>query len=223
MAGNRRREVLGIGGAMVCLTVAGCALSIVPQGERDAPVATDEGVLVFGRITYVVDGVIRLPYGAFRPSIQPPFLDLFQLDSGNPLQTHAAGSVDGSYVWRMRPGHYVISGIGQGQYTDDYRITWPRLAFQVKAGGAANYLGHLQLRGKRYAEPYTLSTGTQGVSRGIRYEFIIEDEADRGGAPAGIPLQQSLIFHRANMPIGESLVNRWRVSKDGIIREIFGP
>jgi hypothetical protein len=223
MAGNRRRDLLGIGGAMACLVVAGCALSIVPQGEREAPVTTHDGVLVFGKITYIVDGEIRLPYGAFRPSIQPPFLDLIQLESGNPFQTRAVSSNDGSYVWRMQPGHYVISGIGQGQFADDYRRAWPRLAFEVKTGGAANYLGHLQLRGKRYEEPYTLSTGTQGVSRGIRYEFIIEDEADRTGVPAGMPLQKSLIFYRSNMPIGEPLVNRWRASKEQVIREIFGP
>jgi hypothetical protein len=142
--------------AAVGVLVGGCSLSVIPQADSNSPPATQSGVLVFGKVTYIIDGETKLPYGAFRPSIPAPHLDLLQLENGNPFQSHGVSSSDGSYMWRMQPGHYVISGIGQGQLIDDYRIVWPRLAFKVSATGAPTYLGNLQLIGRRYAEPYTL-------------------------------------------------------------------
>ncbi|WP_309678355.1 hypothetical protein [Polaromonas sp.] len=81
----------------------------------------------------------------------------------------------------------------------------------------------MQLIGRRYAEPYTLSTGTKGVSRGIRYEFLVVDELSRASIPSGGPPGKSLMFYRPNMLIGEQLVNHWRISKDQVMKEIFGP
>jgi hypothetical protein len=207
--------------AFVGVLCGGCALSIVPQADSNEPVATESGVLVFGNIIYIIDCETKLPYGAFRPLIPPPHLDLLQLENGNPLQSRSVSSADGSYTWRMQPGHYVISGIGQGQFIDDYRIAWPRLAFKVEAGGTPIYLGNLQLIGRRYAESYTLSTGTKGVSRGIRYEFLVVDELSLANVPSGGAPKKSLMFYRPNMPTGEQLVDRWRISRDRVIKDIF--
>lgn len=207
---------------VIGMLVAGCSLTIVPKGDLNAPPANDGSVLVFGRVTYVIDGETKLPFGPFRPAIPAPHLDLLQLESGDPFQTLGVNGADGSYAWRLQPGHYIISGIGQGQFQDDYRIAWPRLAFEVKSGAAPVYLGHLELIGTRFAEPYTLSTGTQGVSRGIRYRFEVKDELEQSGRRPLEPTLKALMVHRANMPIGERLVERWRVAKEQLIGDLFG-
>lgn len=207
------------------LALSGCALRIVPQAVVDEPPATADGVIVFGRINYVIDGRMPLPYGAFRPDVQPPFVDLLDLDTGVPYQSHAVARADGAFVWRLPPGHYVVSGIGQGTFGDDYRITWPRVAFRVPAADAPVYLGHLQLVGTRYKETFTYSTGRVATTSGIRYRFAVEDEGPaarsayaRAGAAPGI----SLMFVKPDMPIGEPLMRAWSASREDAIERIFG-
>ncbi|WP_373077545.1 hypothetical protein [Zhongshania sp.] len=208
---------------IVSILLGGCALSIIPQADFNKALAPDGGVIVFGSITYIIDGEVQLPYGAFRPAIPAPHVDLLRIEDGKPFQSHGVASADGSFSWRMQPGHYVISGIGQGQFIDDYRITWPRLAFKVSAGDAPMYLGDLQLIGKRYAEPYTLSTGSTGVSKGIRYEFSVIEALSSKRLPSGRPAETSLIVQRPNMLIGEQLIDRLGISPEQVIAEIFGP
>jgi len=217
LAKIRHRAVL----LSFCFLVAGCALKIVPVTDSYGPSIDGEEVSVFGRVTYLIDGVTRLPYAPFRPAIQRPHFDLLRLEDGNPYQTHGVDPTDGSFLWKMQPGHYIVSGIGQGSFGDDYRIVWPRLAFEIKPGPGPVYIGHLQLRGERYEETYTLSSGTSGVSRGVRYQFAILDNLDLIDLPTGTQANKSLIIHRPNMPIGERLVNEWQESKNRLIADIF--
>ncbi len=218
LTGVNRARVVAV---VASLLVAGCTRNIVPKSDPDGPAVTADGVLVFGSIVHVIDGEVRLPYGAFRPSIPAPHLDLVQIETGRTFQTRAVGKTGGTYAWRLEPGHYVIGGIGQGQFIDDHRITWPRLAFAVGDGRSPVYLGNLRLVGTSYAEPYTLSTGTKGVSKGIRYRFEVDDAMDRTGVPTGGSATKSLIFHRPGMPIGESLIDRLNASPSAVIDEIF--
>jgi hypothetical protein len=209
--------------AAAMLLVGGCSLSIVPQADPHEPAATERGVLVFGRITYTIEGQAQLPYGASRPAPPPPHLDLLRIEDGNPFQTYPVNRADGSFVWRIRPGHYVVTGIGPGQLTDDHRIVWPRLAFDVRSGATSQYLGHLELVGTRYTRTYTLSTGTRSVSAGIDYEARVIDELDRTPPATGSPPRKSLIFHRPNMLIGDRLYLGLQASREQVIREIFEP
>ena len=207
------------------LVLSGCALRIVPQAAVGEPPATGNGVVVFGRIIYVIDGRMPLPYGAFRPDVPPPFVDLLNLDSGAPYQSHAVARSDGSFAWRLPPGHYVVSGIGQGTFGDDYRITWPRIAFRVPAAGAPVYLGHLQLVGTRYTETFTYSTGRVSTTSGIRYRFLVQDEGPAGGtayARADAAPVTALMFVKTDMPIGEPLLRAWNASREDTIERIFG-
>jgi hypothetical protein len=200
---------------VLLLALQGCALRIAPEADPRASAPSVEGhVLVFGRINYVVDGEPKAPYGAFKPQWPAPFLSALHLETGDAVQSHAVRNEDGSFAWEFPPGHYVISRIGVGQYMDDTYIAWPRIAFHVPAGARRVYLGHLVLDGASYAEPYALSTGTKGVSRGVRYRFRIEDEALAQA-------DRSLFFHDPAMPIGEPLVDQWRADRGALIRKIF--
>lgn len=219
MRGGAARAVA----VVLALALSGCALRIVPQASVAQPPSTDEGVVIFGRINYVIDGRMPLPYGAFRPDVPPPFVDLLDLDAGTPYQSHAVARADGSFVWRLPPGHYVVSGIGQGGFGDDYRITWPRVAFRVPKAAAPVYLGHLQLVGTRYTETFTYSTGRVSTSSGIRYVFVVQDEGAAGRAPfAGASPVTSLMFVQPDMPIGEPLVRAGQGAREETITRIFG-
>lgn len=222
MQGSAGRAVA----VVAALALSGCALRIVPQAAVGEPPATDDGVVVFGRINYVIDGRLPLPYGAFRPDVPPPFVDLLNLDTGVPFQSHAVARADGSFAWRLPPGHYVVSGIGQGTFGDDYRITWPRIAFRVPGAEAPVYLGHLQLAGTRYTETFTYSTGRVSTTSGIRYRFAVQDEGPAGRSAytrADAAPVTSLMFVKADMPIGEPLLRAWNASREDTIERIFGP
>lgn len=207
------------------VALSGCALRIIPRADLGEPPATSDGIIVFGRLNYVIDGRMPLPYGPFRPDIPAPHVDALNLDTGAPYQSHAVARADGSFAWRLPPGHYVITGIGQGTYADNHRIAWPRVAFRVPAAGAPVYLGHLKLVGTRYTETFTYSTGRVSTSSGIRYAFSVEDEGAAGRGPfagAGTaPPVTSLMFVKPDMPIGESLVRAWDASRDETIGRIF--
>ena len=118
----------------------------------------------------------------------------------------------------MAPGAYVVSSIGSGTYTDERRIDWPRLVMCVpRAPGATVYLGHLRLQGTRYEEAVALSTGTRYTARGVRYRFEVSDEAPAQPLQIKRPMQ-----HRADMPIGDALVARWKADAAGLARELCG-
>jgi hypothetical protein len=207
---------------------AGCT-SVFRAADTSEALVTSRGVMVYGRINYVIDGQSVLPYGAFKPAVPAPFINALRLEAGDSWQSMTVDKGDGSFLWRVPPGHYIVSGIGPGQLWDDYRITWPRIAFHVPAEGGPVYLGHLQLRGTRYAETSTLSTGKTVSTSGVRYAFVVEDaEAEdqgilaRRGTIAGGAPTKSLMFQRDAMPIGQGLQEAWQRSREQLIADIFG-
>lgn len=228
MPAHRIRLLLAAG--LMLLLSAGCALSFIGRGDvRSLGSLAPDRVLVFGRMNYFVDGRIKAPYGAFRPAWPAPGLTALQLESGDPYSSPAVQDADGSFLWELPPGHYVISRIGVGQVWDDTYIAWPRIAFRVPAGGRLVYLGHLVLDGTSYTEEFTYSTGRKSTISGVRYRFQVRDEMQdqlsglAAGAPGqALPAVKSLMFHAPNMPIGEALVNEWRASKETTIARIFG-
>jgi len=93
--------------------------------------------------------------------------------------------------------------------------TWPRLVLCVPpTTGEVVNVGHLQLLGTRYRETYTLSTGTEQVSQGVRYRFAVVDE--------GGPGRRSLFRELPDLPIGQRLQERWQQDKAGLIRQVCG-
>ncbi|HEX9181248.1 MAG TPA: hypothetical protein VF859_12675 [Burkholderiales bacterium] len=215
---------------LVLLLAAGCDLNLVRRGDvRALDSLPADRTLVFGRINYVVDGKPKAPYGAFRPAWPAPRLSALQLESGDPFASPAVEDADGSFLWELPPGHYVVSRIGVGQIWDDTFISWPRVAFRVPPGARLAYLGHLVLDGSAYTEEFTYSTGRKSTTTGIRYRFEVRDEMESQLASLGLPgsgttraVTRSLMFHDPGMPIGDSLLDAWRASKDGVITRIFG-
>lgn len=196
----------------------GCALQHVakaPQGQ----VSDDTLTVITGRVNYVIDGQIKTPYGAFRPNWPAPPMTALSLTTGNPHVFGQVADADGRFRWQLAPGAYVISSIGTGAYTDETRITWPRVVLCVpRVPGATVYVGHLQLEGRRYVEDVKLSTGTRYTARGVRYAFKVVDEA-----PATAPEQPRwLMRHLPGMPIGDRLVERWKADAPGLERELCG-
>jgi len=60
----------------------------------------------------------------------------------------------------------------------------------------------------------TLSTGRVIQESGVSYRFEVRHEDP--SAP------KSLMFHEANVPIGEPLLEEWRKSRRATIERIFG-
>ena len=171
--------------AGVAALTAGCATQVAVE----APVTT-----VTGRVTYLVDGRSRTPYG---PAWPAPGFTALRLESGDPYVTPAVDAADGGFRWNLPPGSYVVSRVGEG----DTRVAWPRVAFLVPPNSPAAYLGHLVL---------------EGVTRARQVEFTprIADE--------GRPGPKSLMFHDPAMPIGQTLQEQWRASRRALIERIFG-
>ncbi|KZE25318.1 hypothetical protein AVW16_03180 [Crenobacter luteus] len=201
----------------VAMLVSGCGLHRVARGDANAAAARQPGhVLVAGRINYVIDGRVKAPYGAFRPAWPAPFVSATRLETGDTHASPAVADADGAFVWELPPGHYVISRIGCGTFSDDTYIAWPRVAFRVPADAPRVYLGHLRLLGTSYREAYTDSAGKPREYGGVRYRFEVVDEGARQG------WKTSPMFVRGDMPIGESLLNAWRASREATIARIFG-
>lgn len=201
----------------IAATLTGCALQPVaraPAGQTSGDALT----VVTGRINYVIDGEFKTPYGAFRPAWPAPPMMALNLATGDPHVFGQVAEADGSSRWQLPPGAYVVSSIGSGAFTDETRISWPRVVLCVpRAPGATVYLGHLRLEGRRYAEEVRLSTGTQYTARGVRYSFQVADEAP------DLPGQtRRLMRHVPDMPIGDRLVERWKADAPGLERELCG-
>lgn len=195
----------------------GCALQFSPRAG-EGQVSDDTLTVVTGRINYVIDGRVMAPYGAFAPAWPAPPLMALNLATGDPQVFPQVANEDGAFRWRAPPGAYVVSSIGTGTTTDERRIDWPRLVMCVpRAPGATVYLGHLRLQGTRYEEAVTLSTGTRYTARGVRYRFEVADEL-----PALPSQPKRLMQHRADMPMGDALVARWKADAAGLARELCG-
>jgi hypothetical protein len=204
--------------ALAAAFLHGCALQPVAQAPAHQ-VSSEALTVVTGRVNYVIDGQIKTPYGAFRPAWPAPPMMALNLTTGDPHVFGAVAAADGGFRWQLAPGAYVISSIGVGVFTDDTRISWPRVVLCVpRSPGTTVYLGHLRLEGRTYAEEVVLSTGTRYTSRGVRYGFQVVDEA-----PPGSPGQASCLMRCGpDMPIGDRLVERWKADATGLERELCG-
>lgn len=204
---------------LTAFALAGCGLSPVAKAPRG--MASGDGItVVTGRINYVIDGEMKAPYGAFRPAWQAPPMTAMSLSTGRILSFAAVDEADGAFRWQLPPGAYAIAGIGVGGYTDEARITWPRVVLCVpRAPGATVQVGHLRLEGRRYTEDVVLSSGTRYTARGVRYAYRVVDEAPT--APSGTVLQRPM-RHLPGMPIGEVLEARRQADAAGLSRELCG-
>lgn len=203
------RRVLSIG---LLVLLQGCAMSWIRHAApQDA--STPELTVVTGRMNYIVDGQLMAPYGS-APRWGAPNLIALRMEDGNPYVFPQVDEATGAFRLKVPPGAYVVSQIGPPAHLGRH-IAWPRLVLCVPATqGEALNVGHLQLLGTRYRETYTLSTGSEQVSQGVRYRFAVVDEGGSG--------RRSLIREVPDLPIGQRLQERWQQDKAGLIRQICG-
>ena len=140
---------------LLAILLPACGLTGVPKAKPSDSAVTRDGLLVMGKVNYVIDGRLAAPYGT-AGGAPAPSLELVNLDTGKQMDSRRVQADDGTYVWRLSPGHYVIIGIGPDD--GEYRGAWPQVAFHVPPVLAPIYLGHLQLLGTRYTETVTRFT-----------------------------------------------------------------
>jgi len=200
----------------LALLPGGCAIHAVPQA-RPGQLSDEQATVVTGRMNYVIDGQLMLPYGAFKPRWPAPFMEAVDLKTGDVHAFPAVEPEQGRFQWRLAPGAYLVTRIGFGTFTDDTYIAWPGVLLCVpRVPGRTVYAGHLRLEGTRHDEPVTLSTGTTYRSRGVRYRFRVEDEGAGAGSVA------SLMQHRPELPAGDRLQQRWKDDAAGLVRQACG-
>jgi len=210
-------RALQAAGLAATLSMSGCAIHIERAAAPDQQ--SDElRTVVTGRMNYVVDGRMMTPYGAFSPAWPAPFLEAVNLKTGEVHAFPAVEPREGRFRWQATPGAYVIGRIGFGRFTDDTYIAWPRVVLCVpRAPGRTVYVGHLRLEGTRYDEQVRLSTGTTYRSRGIRFEFRVEDE--QPDAPDAV---RRLMRVAPEIPIGDRLQAQWKADPAGLVRQACG-
>ncbi|MFO1497181.1 MAG: hypothetical protein U1G07_02075 [Verrucomicrobiota bacterium] len=215
---------------IVGLLLSGCRTVPLRRVDGRSLKASRSGnAVVFGRIEYVIDGQSKLPYGFFRPRWPAPTVNATKLESGAALLTPAVQR-DGSFLWELPSGHYVITHFGGGQFTDDWSLAWPRIAFAIPAGAELVYLGDLTLAGTRRAKDFVYSTGRISRVRGIEYAFPITNQLPaalerlvKGRQLATPSATVSLMFHDPAMPIGVTFLKRWQESPEALIDNVFQP
>jgi hypothetical protein len=203
--------------AALPVALAGCAIHIVSQAPPDRQ-SDDTRTVITGRVNYVIDGQFVLPYRGTRPGWPAPVMEAVSLRTG---EVHAFPAVDaeqGRFRWQLEPGAYVVTRIGVGTFTDETYIAWPRVALCVpRAPGRIIHIGHLRLEGTRYDEGVTLSTGTSYRSRGVRFQFRVDDEMN--DAPSE---SKRLMRHLPEMPTGDLLQQQWKADAAGLARRVCG-
>jgi hypothetical protein len=208
---------------LFALLLSGCALRGVPKANPSDSAVTPNGLLVFGKINYVIDGRVAAPYGA-SGAAPAPSLTLFNLDTGKQVRSGKVLAEDGSFVWRLPPGHYVITGIGPDE--GEYHGAWPQVALSVPPVVASIYLGHLQLLGTRYTETLARPDGKTETYSSIRYTYTVLDEFDAANAwmrgVRGSSSRKSLMFVDPGMPVGQTFAEGVAASRTGMIERIFG-
>ncbi len=190
----------------------GCAMSWIRHASPQEA-STPDFTVVAGRMNYIVDGQSMAPYGS-APRWGAPNLIALRMEDGNPYVFPQVDEATGAFRLKVPPGAYVVSQIGP-PIQPERHATWPRLVLCVPpTTGEVVNVGHLQLLGTRYRETYTLSTGTEGISQGVRYRFAVVDEGGAG--------RRSLFREVPDLPIGQRLQERWQQDKVGLIRQICG-
>jgi len=214
-----------LAGLLLMLLVPGCALFGIPEPDPDDPANTNDGVMVLGKVNYVIDGRLAAPYGT-KNAVPAPSLDLLNLDTGKQLHTKRVQAADGTFIWRLPPGHYVITAIGPGKTGDPYRGAWPQVAFEVPSVIGPIYLGHLQLLGTHHVETVKRPNGETETYTAIRYTYAVLDEHDEAAEwmrrTRGSPLVTSLMFHNPDMPAGDELIGAAPASRPALVQRIFG-
>lgn len=201
-----------IGSLGLLVLLQGCAMSWVRSaGPQD--VSNAQFTVVSGRMNYIIDGELMAPYGS-APRWGAPNLIALRLEDGNPYVFPQVDEATGAFRLQLRPGAYVVSQIGPPAHLGRH-VAWPRLVLCVPAStGEVVQAGHLQLLGTRYRETYTLSTGSQHVSQGVRYRYAVIDEGQPGPA--------SLFRELPDLPVGQRLQEAWQRDRAGLIRRVCG-
>lgn len=206
-----RRLCLAAGLGLLAL-LQGCALSWIRHASPQEA-STPEFTVVQGRMNYIVDGQLMAPYGS-APRWGPPNLIALRMEDGNPYVFPQVDEATGAFRLKVPPGAYVVSQIGPPIWPDRH-VGWPRVVLCVPVTrGEPVQAGHLQLLGTRYREAYTLSTGQERISEGVRYRYAVVDEGGDG--------VKSLFREIPGMPIGQGLQERWQQDRAGLIRQICG-
>lgn len=199
------------------VALAGCALHIEAEAPPDRR-SDDTQTVITGRMNYVIDGRFVLPYRWSRPGWPAPFMEAVSLRTGDVHAFPAVDAEQGRFRWQVAPGAYAVTRIGVGTFTDETYIAWPRVALCVpRAPGRTVHVGHLRLEGTRYDEEVRLSTGTTYRSRGVRYQFRVEDEM-----PDAPPTSKRLMRHLPDMPTGDRLQQQWKEDAAGLARRVCG-
>jgi hypothetical protein len=208
---------------LLAILLPACGLTGVPKAKPSDSAVTRDGLLVMGKVNYVIDGRLAAPYGT-AGGAPAPSLELVNLDTGKQTDSRRVQADDGTFVWRLSPGHYVITGIGPDE--GEYRGAWPQVAFHVPPVLAPIYLGHLQLLGTRYTETVTRPDGEIETYSSIRYTYTVLDEFDAANAwitrTRGSGALRSLMFLDPNIPVGQAFVDSVAASPTALIERIFG-
>jgi hypothetical protein len=203
------------------LTLALCACRTRGPDPTESAVTSD-GLLVFGKVSYVIDGQPATRYGP-SGTLPTPSMDLVNLDTGEKLGSRRVQAEDGTFVWRLFPAHYVVTAIGS---KGEYRAPWPRVAFRVPAVLGSIYLGHLQLLGTTFSETVSTPEGKSEAVSGIRYTYAVLDEFDAANARMrsvrGSESIKSLMFIDGSMPVEQAFLNAITTSREAMIDKIFG-
>lgn len=196
----------------VLVVLQGCALSWIRHADPQEA-STPAFTVVQGRMNYIIDGQLMAPYGS-APRWGPPNLIALRLEDGNPYVFPQVDDATGAFRLRVPPGAYVVSQIGPPVWPER-SVGWPRVVLCVPTTrGEPVQAGHLQLLGTRYSETYTLSTGSERVSQGVRYRYAVIDE--------GGPGVKSLFREIPDLPIGQRLQEQWQRDPGSLIRQVCG-
>ena len=160
---------------ILCLasSTGGCAApvqNIKENGGWEQALASGNSSVVFGRIKWIEDGSEKKSgKGLLDFWISPTLLRIEDRS-----ETHAELDEDGTFVWALEPGTYVINRI-------NYRDTWsgnyfmvPKVAFRVPEKGRVYYVGTLRAD---FSSERDLIGGLSG-----RVRVTIEDHGRRDRA-----------------------------------------
>jgi len=192
------RTVRGL--VMPCLAIVVTACGTQTQdikAHRDWKQALSSGTtsVVFGRIQWLEHGEPRqIGTGLFDFSVSPNLLRI-----EDKWKTHAEADRNGTFVWALEPGIYVINRI-------NYRDPWsgnyfmvPKVAFRVPDKGQIYYVGTLSAD---FASKRDLIGGLSGQVTVAIKDQLQEDEQAISKPLGALPknVQKSLMVHDEDLP-----------------------
>lgn len=165
------------------------------QGNAGQALSSADTSVVFGRIRWTEHGTEKtFGKGLFGSSITP---NLLRIEDKSRIRADV--DKNGEFIWKLKPGIYVINKI-------DYRDSWsgnyftvPQVAFRVPEAGKVYYIGTLEVD---FASKRDLIGGLSGQVRSR-----VVDNAPRGydatARELGIqpdPIDKSLMVHVSGLP-----------------------